>query len=89
MKGATHDAPYTLAANGHHEGLGHSGEPADEEVIVVEEPEVPGERGPHVVRAPRMPTQKEIDAHVATHLPHEDWCDFCMSGQGRNKAHRK
>ena len=42
-----------------------------------------------MVRAPRVPTQKEIDAHAATHIPHEDWCEFCMSGRGRNKAHRK
>jgi len=80
----------TLAANGHPDnGLSHPGEPEEEEVIVVEEPEGPGESGPQVVRAPRVPTQKEIEAHGATHIPHEDWCEFCMSGRGRNKAHRK
>ena len=63
---------YTLAANGHHDGLSHPGEPEDDEVIVVEEPEGPGENGPQVVRAPRVPTQKEIDAHAATHIRHED-----------------
>ena len=26
---------------------------------------------------------------MATHSPHEEWCDFCMSGRGRNKAHRR
>ena len=62
----------TLAANGHPDnGLGHPGEPEEEEVIVVEEPEGPGESGPQVVRAPRVPTQKEIEAHGATHIPHE------------------
>ena len=79
----------TLAANGHPDGLSHSGEPEEEEVIVVEEPDGPGESGPPVVRVPRTPTQKEIDAHEATHIPHEEWCEFCMSGRGRNKAHRK
>ena len=80
---------HTLAANDHPDGLGHSGDPEEEEVIVVEEPDAPGESGPPVVRAPRMPTQKEIDAHEVMHIPHEDWCEFCMSGRARNKPHRK
>ena len=79
----------TLAANGHPDGLSHSGEPEEEEVIVIEEPDAPRESGLPVVRVPRTPTQKEIDAHEAIHLPHEDWCEFYMSGRGRNKAHRK
>ena len=80
---------HTLAANDHPDGLGHSGDPEEEEVIVVEEPEGSGESGPPVVRVPRTPTQKEIEAHEATHIPHEDWCEFCMSGRARNKPHRK
>ena len=66
--------------------LGHYGDPGDEEeVIVVEEPDAPA----RVVRAPRMPTQAEIDAHMATHLPHRDWCDICMKGRGRNTPHMR
>ena len=42
-----------------------------------------------MVRAPRVPTQKERDAHEATHIPHEEWCEACMAGRGRNKPHRK
>ena len=57
------------------DGLGHSGEPDEEEVIVIEEPEREGP-GPRVVRVPRTPTQQEIDAHNVTHLPHEEWCEF-------------
>ena len=38
--------PCTLAANNHHDrGLGHHGDPEEEEVIVLEEPERPSERG--------------------------------------------
>ena len=40
-------------------------------------------------KAPRAPTQKEIDAHMATHLPHEPWCEICMKGRGRNSPHRR
>ena len=70
-------------------GLSHHGEPAEEEVIVVEEPERPKGDEPNVVRAPRVPTQKEIDAHEATHIPHEEWCETWMAGRGRNKPHKK
>ena len=72
------------------DGLSHHGEPAEEEeVIVVEEPERPEGGEPSVVRAPRVPTQRERDAHEATHIPHEEWCEVCMAGRGRNKAHKK
>ena len=69
------------------------------EVEVVEEPEVEvleegrpedgrGE-GPRVLKAPRAPTQREIDAHMATHLSHAAWCDICMKGRGRNSPRRR
>ena len=65
--------PDTLAANDHHDrGLGHHGDPEEEEVIVLDEPERPDEGGPNVVRIPRAPTQKEIEAHEATHIPHAE-----------------
>ena len=44
---------------------------------------------PRVLKAPRDPTQKEIDEHMATHLPHAAWCDICMKGRGRNTPHRR
>ena len=47
------------------------------------------DEGPRVIPAPRAPTQKEIDAHMATHLPHADWCEICMKGRGRNAPHRR
>ena len=42
-----------------------------------------------MVRVPRPPTQKEVEAHEATHTPHAEWCEFCMAGRARNKPHRK
>ena len=45
------EEPCTLAANDHHDsGLGHHGDPEDEEVIVLEEPERQDEGGPRVAR---------------------------------------
>ena len=62
------------------------------EVVVVEEEE-PAEEEDHmkpiVVRVPRTPTEKEREVHEATHLPHAEWCDYCVRGRGRNKAHRR
>ena len=90
--------PNALAADDHlvlrpvevADGLSHHGEPAEEEeVIVVEEPERPEKVEHRVVRAPRVPTQEERDAHDAMHIPHEEWCETCMAGRGRNKPHRQ
>ena len=55
------------------DGLSHHGEPAEEEeVIVIEKPERAERVEPKVVRAPRVPTQEERDAHEVTHIPHEE-----------------
>ena len=70
--------PNTLAAGDHLElrpmevadGLSHHGEPAEEEVIVVEEPERPERGEPRVVRAPRVPTQKERETPMRRHTYH-------------------
>ena len=64
-------------------------EEADPEVIVLEEEDVDHVDKPIVVRVPRTPTEKEREEHEATHLPHAEWCEFCMRGRGRNKAHRR
>ena len=55
--------------------MSHHGDPgSEEEVIVIEEPAREVKPPVKVVKAPRVPTQAEVDAHVATHLPHADWC---------------
>ena len=73
----------TLAAYRHQEyGLSHHGEPAEEEVIVLEEPERPDESGPRVVRAPRVPTQREIEAHEATLSPVQNGVSSEWRGAG-------
>ena len=78
--------------------MSHHGDPEVEvvedvepEVEVLEEgrPEDGRGEGPRVLKAPRAPTQREIDAHMATHLPHAAWCDICMKGRGRNSPHRR
>ena len=72
------------------DGLCHHGDPdTEEEVIVLEHPESRDTEGPKVLRAPRVPTQKEIDEHNAAQIPREEWCEFCMAGRARNKPHRQ
>ena len=68
--------------------MSHHGDPgSEEEVIVIEEPAREAKPPVRVIKAPRMPTQAEIDAHVATHLPHAEWCEICVKGRGRNSPH--
>ena len=61
----------------------------DPEVILLEEPEETRDAGdmPRVIRAPKSPTTKERELHEAIHLPHADWCEFCVRGRSRNKIH--
>ena len=70
--------------------MSHDGDP---EVEVIEEGDLEEEEivqaGPKVLRAPRAPTQREINEHMATHLPHAAWCDICMKGRGRNTPIRR
>ena len=37
-------------------------------------------RKPKTLKAPRHPTQAEIDEHLLTHLPLADWCECCVAG---------
>lgn len=70
-------------------GLRHHGDSEeDEEVIVIEEPDDRVDPPQRVAQAPRVPTQKDIGAHMDTHLPHETWCERCMKGRGRSSPHR-
>ena len=74
---------------GEEDGLSHHGDADEEEVIVLEDPHEVEEVGPRAVPVPRAPTQKEIEAHMATHLPHPAWCEICMRGRGRNSPHKR
>ena len=78
-------------------GLGHHGELAgpeegevrepQEEEIEVEEEHQAGAPA-KLVRAPRTPSQSERELHEALHLPHAEWCEYCVRGRGRNKPHK-
>ena len=56
--GSDHLAPAQVDEGAGDDGLGHSGDP-EEEVVVVEGPPTAIEGGPRVAKAPRAPTQKK------------------------------
>ena len=39
------------------------------------------------MRAPREPTDKEIEEHMATHGNYRGWCPHCVAGKGKALAH--
>ena len=42
-----------------------------------------------VACVPCMPTQEEVDAHNATHVPFRSWCPFCVAGKAKANPHFK
>ena len=87
--GACAPSPGVKAVESSHDGLSHHGEPAvpvetpegetrgeSEKETDVDETEPRGK----LVRAPRSPSQSERELHEALHLPHAEWCEFCVKG---------
>ena len=33
-------------------------------------------------------SQRELEEHMATHIPYRSWCKHCISGRGQNDHHR-
>ncbi len=44
--------------------------------------------GLKAVRAPKMPTPKEVEDHELTHCPYRSWCEHCVRGQAKDDQHR-
>ena len=42
-----------------------------------------------VARNPGDPTDKEVEEHNVTHLPHRSWCPVCVKARGKEEAHKK
>ena len=54
-----------------------------------EEPEEFGERYAKVKRGPKEPTEQEIIAHNATHVPFRSWCPHCVAAAAKATGHRR
>lgn len=64
------------------DGFSHHGDP-EVEVEAIEGPSRAPDERRRTLRAPMAPTPAEVDAPIAPHLPHADWCEICMKGRGR------
>ena len=42
-----------------------------------------------VARHPRNATDREVEEHNVTHLPHRSWCPVCVKARGKEEAHKK
>ena len=43
---------------------------------------------PKIARRPREPSMKQKEAHGATRIEYEEWCDHCVHGRGISSQHR-
>ena len=51
--------------------------------------EGPSEEGERVtvISTPEGPTQREIEEHMANHIPFRSWCPFCVAGKAVSGPH--
>ena len=51
--------------------------------------EGPSEEGDRVtvIRTPEGPSQREIEEHMANHIPFRSWCPFCVTGKAVSGPH--
>ena len=39
------------------------------------------------IPTPELPTLSEMEKHREDHIPYASWCDHCVEGRGRERAH--
>ena len=42
-----------------------------------------------VAKDPGMPSERGVEEHFATHLPHKSWCPVCIKARGKEDPHKK
>ena len=54
-----------------------------------DELEGPSEEGDKVnsIKTPEGPSQREIEDHMANHIPFRSWCPFCVAGKAVSGPH--
>ena len=45
-------------------------------------------RQPVKVKAPKIPTQEELDEHNLTHIPFQSWCEACLATRSKEDARK-
>ena len=46
-------------------------------------------RNPEELASPEGPSKHERETHNLTHIPFRSWCEHCVKGRARKKAHKK
>jgi len=65
-------------------------EEEEEDVKSADEKDDIGEaRASKLLRDPLKPTDAEVEAHNATHLPFRNWCRICVQAKMKNPGHKK
>ena len=49
----------------------------------MKEPEEEGQR-PRVRKSQPMPSKREVEEHMATHIPFRNWCAHCVRGKSKS-----
>ena len=44
---------------------------------------------PKTKSAPIMPSRKEVEEHMTTHIPFRNWCAHCVRGKSKSNPHRQ
>ena len=42
-----------------------------------------------IAKLESLPSNKEVEAHNASHVPYRSWCPHCVNGKGKASGHRK
>ena len=41
------------------------------------------------IAGPDVPSRREVEDHILTHIPFRTWCNRCMRGRGRRSTHKR
>ena len=41
------------------------------------------------IAGPDLPSRREVEGHNLTHSPFRRWCNHCLRGRGRRRAHKR
>ena len=44
-------------------------------------------QSPKAMKAPKIPTAREVEEHELTHCPPRSWCEHCVRGQAKDRPH--
>ena len=70
------------------EKMGEDKEETDNEDVGVEEQEEEHQKA-RAIAGPDLPSRREVEYHILTHIPFRSWCNHCLGGRERRSAHKR